>query len=71
MTVGMVALFCGIVFLASLIQGISGFAFGMVVLMVLPYIFGYTKALALGPLVGWRIYCDRFGEYAGVKTCGG
>ena len=36
MTVGMVALFCGIVFLASLIQGISGFAFGMVVLMVLP-----------------------------------
>lgn len=43
--------FCGIVFLASVIQGISGFAFGMVVLMVFPYLFGYTKSLMLASLM--------------------
>ncbi len=46
-----VVIFCGIVFLASMIQGISGFAFGMVVLTVFPYLFGYTKALVLASLM--------------------
>lgn len=53
---GLVA-FCGIVFVASVIQGISGFAFGMVVLMVLPYIFGYTKALVLASLMAVVVVC--------------
>lgn len=47
MSLAALAAFCGIVLVASIVQGISGFAFGMVVLMVFPYIFGYTKALVL------------------------
>ena len=47
MGAGMLALFGGIVFLASFVQGVSGFAFGMIVLIVLPYLFSYTTALAL------------------------
>lgn len=43
--------FGAIVFVAAIIQGISGFAFGIVVLMIFPYIFGYTKALALAPMI--------------------
>ena len=47
MSAEMLALFGGIVFLASFVQGVSGFAFGMIVLIVLPYLFSYTTALAL------------------------
>lgn len=53
---GLVA-FCGIVFVASVIQGISGFAFGMVVLMVFPYLFGYTKSLVLASLMAAVLVC--------------
>lgn len=51
MTAGTIAAFCAIVLAASVVQGISGFAFGMVVLMVFPYIFGYTKSLVLAALM--------------------
>lgn len=51
MSLTALAAFCGIVLVASIVQGISGFAFGMVVLMVFPYIFGYTKALVLAGLM--------------------
>ena len=52
---GMLALFGGIVFLASFVQGVSGFAFGMIVLIVLPYLFSYTTALALTAFAGGDI----------------
>ena len=51
MSIEALAMFCGIVLLAAIVQGVSGFAFGMVVLMVFPYIFGYTKALVLSALM--------------------
>ena len=51
MSIGAMAMFCGIVLLAAIVQGVSGFAFGMVVLMVFPYLFGYTKALVLAALM--------------------
>lgn len=51
MTIGLLSAFCAIVLVASVVQGISGFAFGMVVLMVFPYIFGYTKSLVLAALM--------------------
>lgn len=51
MSIGALAAFCSIVLAASLVQGISGFAFGMVVLMVFPYLFGYTKSLVLAALM--------------------
>ena len=51
LTAGTIAAFCAIVLAASVVQGISGFAFGMVVLMVFPYIFGYTKSLVLAALM--------------------
>lgn len=51
MTLGTIAAFCAIVLAASVVQGVSGFAFGMVVLMVFPYLFGYTKSLALAALM--------------------
>jgi len=35
------------VFIAALIQGISGFAFAMILLGILPHVLGYTQALAL------------------------
>lgn len=47
MDIGFLAAFAGIVFIAAIVQGISGFAFGVVVLMVFPHLFGYTQALAL------------------------
>ena len=46
-----VTAFCGIVLLAAVVQGVSGFAFGMVVLMVFPYLFGYTSALMLATML--------------------
>lgn len=68
MGIGSMALFCGIVFIAAFVQGISGFAFSMIVLMVLPYLFGYTSALALASLMAvlllientylYRKYCN-------------
>ena len=51
MTIGTVIAFCAIVLAASVVQGVSGFAFGMVVLMVFPYLFGYTKSLVLAALM--------------------
>ena len=51
MSIGALVAFCSIVLAASLVQGISGFAFGMVVLMVFPYLFGYTKSLVLAALM--------------------
>ena len=45
------AAFCGIVLLASVVQGISGFAFSMVALMVFPHLFGYTKSLVLASMM--------------------
>ena len=44
--------FCTIVLIAAIVQGVSGFAFGMMVLMVFPYIFGYTKSLVLASMMG-------------------
>ena len=44
--------FCTIVLIAAIVQGVSGFAFGMMVLMIFPYIFGYTKALVLAGMMG-------------------
>ncbi|MDO4280261.1 MAG: sulfite exporter TauE/SafE family protein [Peptococcaceae bacterium] len=55
MAIGSFAAFCGIVLLASIVQGVSGFAFSMVVLMVFPYIFGYTKSLVLAALLAMLI----------------
>ena len=57
MSIGALVAFCSIVLAASLVQGISGFAFGMVVLMVLPYTFGYTKALVLASLMAVVVVC--------------
>lgn len=51
MTIGSLVLFCSIVFIAAIVQGISGFAFGMVLLMVLPFLFSYSQALALAILM--------------------
>lgn len=51
MSVFTVAAFCGIVFASALVQGISGFAYTMVALTVFPFLFGYTKALALAALL--------------------
>lgn len=48
---GTIFAFFGIVLAASLVQGISGFAFNMVVLMFFPYIFSYTESLAMGSLL--------------------
>lgn len=39
------------IFVASIIHGISGFAFGLVTLMVIPYFFSYTQSLALVALM--------------------
>lgn len=51
MTLGVFALFAGVVFFASVVQGISGFAFGLIVLMVFPHLFGYSDALVLANLM--------------------
>ena len=39
------------VLLASFLHGISGFAFGIVALMIFPYFFPYTEAIALTSLM--------------------
>lgn len=39
------------VLLASFLHGISGFAFGIVALMIFPYFFSYTEAIALTSLM--------------------
>lgn len=51
------------VFIGAIIQGITGFAFGMFVLMVLAYLFPYTQALAMACLMSvfilfynWYLY---------------
>lgn len=51
MTISLLAMFCGIVLLGAVVQGISGFAFSMVTLMVFPYLFGYTKSLLLASMM--------------------
>lgn len=51
MSSGAFVLYAGIVFFASVVQGISGFAFGLIVLMVFPYLFGYSDALVLANLM--------------------
>lgn len=51
MGIGAFAAFCGITLVASFIQGVSGFAFSMIVLMVFPYLFGYTKSLVLAAMM--------------------
>lgn len=51
MSIGAFVLFAGIVFFASVVQGISGFAFGLIVLMVFPHLFGYSDALVLANLM--------------------
>ena len=51
MGIGTFMLFAVVVFAASVVQGISGFAFGLIVLMVFPNIFGYTNALVLANLM--------------------
>lgn len=57
MSVASLLAFCSITLIAAIVNGISGFAFGVVVLMAFPYIFGYTKALALAGLMGLLIAC--------------
>ena len=52
MTMSTIIAFCTIVLIAAIVQGVSGFAFGMMVLMIFPYIFGYTKALVLAGMMG-------------------
>lgn len=39
-------------FIASLIQGVSGFAFGMILVSILPHFMMYTQAIALSSLLG-------------------
>ena len=51
MSIGAFVLFASIVFFASVVQGISGFAFGLIVLMVFPHLFGYSDALVLANLM--------------------
>ena len=52
MSVSQFVIFCTIVLIAAIVQGVSGFTFGMMVLMIFPYIFGYTKALVLAGMMG-------------------
>ena len=46
------ALYCGGVFIASLVQGISGFAFSMIALPLFLLFFSYTQSLALLNVLG-------------------
>lgn len=65
--VEMVLLFCLVTFLASVVQGISGFAFGLLVLMVFPDLFGYTNALALTNLMA--VFLLAYNSYLYRKDC--
>ena len=40
-----------VVFVASIVQGISGFAFGILALLVVPYFYSYTQSVALVALM--------------------
>lgn len=40
-----------VVFVASIVQGISGFAFGIIALLVVPYFYSYTQSVALVALM--------------------
>lgn len=51
MSLASMVLFSLIVFLAAIVQGISGFAFIMIVLIIFPYLFGYTEAIALASFI--------------------
>lgn len=51
MSIGTFLLFALVVFGASVVQGVSGFAFGLIVLMIFPGLFGYTNALVLASLM--------------------
>lgn len=57
MDVQTLVIFGGMVFAASLINGVSGFGFGIVVLMVFPYIFGYTHAVAMAVMMATMLVC--------------
>lgn len=55
---------CVATFVAAVIQGVSGFAFALILLMVLPYIFPYAEALALiafigAVMIGYNVYLYR------------
>ena len=50
-------IFVGMVFLASVINGVSGFGFGIVVLMVFPYTFSYTHAVAMAVMMATMLVC--------------
>lgn len=60
-------LFCAVVFLASIVQGISGFAFGLMVLMVFPELFGFTNAIALTNLMA--VFLLAYNSYLYRKDC--
>lgn len=55
MDISTLLIFCSIVLIGAIVQGISGFAYSMVVLMVFPYLFGYTQALTLASLMGFLL----------------
>lgn len=60
-------LFCAVVFLASIVQGISGFAFGLMVLMVFPDLFGFTNAIALTNLMA--VFLLAYNSFLYRKDC--
>lgn len=60
-------LFCAVVFLASIVQGISGFAFGLMVLMVFPELFGFTNAIALTNLMA--VFLLAYNSFLYRKDC--
>lgn len=47
MDIGMLCILFATTTVAAIVQGISGFAFGIIMLMVLPYFFTYTDSIAL------------------------
>ena len=55
MDISTLLIFFSIVLIGAIVQGISGFAYSMVVLMVFPYLFGYTQALTLASLMGFLL----------------
>ena len=50
--------FCAIVLVAAFVNGVTGFAFNMVVMLVLPHLFGYTKALAMASMMATLLLID-------------
>lgn len=47
MDIGMLLILFTVTTVAAIVQGITGFAFGIVMLMVLPFFFTYTESIAL------------------------